>query len=427
MKRVIFVLCCVIAAVVLIINPKTDARLMTADAADNIEEADHAVLSPEPKASPEPSLIPAADPVPTTDPEPPTTTTLSISAAGDLMCLYGQLASARKGGEYIFDQCFAEITPIISGADIAMGNFETLVAESFDYTGSNKYEDRTIVPDDGSAPYTTSVRVGGNPKLNAPESFLKAVADCGFDVLATANNHAFDRGSKGIIETMNKLDEYGIYHTGSYALPEDKVPLIVTKNGISIGIVSYTDISNCKPGSDDNYMLDRYKEELLFADIEAVKQSGAEFVIVYIHWGSENTHKVSSRQRKIAQFIADSGADIIFGSHAHCTQPFDTVETQRGPVPVIYSFGNFISSMGRTINTDSVIVNLVLEKSYISGKTVIKSLTYIPTLCRDTSAGSFIVLPTTPDYIASSQYASSLESSRQRTIDVLGETVALPE
>ena len=92
--------------------------------------------------------------------------------------------------------------------------------------------------------------------------------------------------------------------------------------------------------------------EFLATDIAAVKQAGAEFVIFYIYTGGDaNTHTVTSRQRKMAQVIADAGADIIFGSHPHCTQTFDSVETQHGTVPVIYSLGNFLSSMGRTINT----------------------------------------------------------------------------
>ena len=424
MKNILFAILCFVTAFVLLIVPNTDTGLMAADVP---EETPVVKTTPEPTLAPSPSLIPWVEPAPTPDPTPPPTTTLNIAAVGDLMCLYGQLTSARKGGEYVFDECFAQVEPILSSADLTIGNFETLVAKSFPYTKANSYAEKTITPSDGSAPYTTTVRVSGNPKLNAPESYLKAVVACGFDVLVTANNHAYDRGSQGIVETMSKLDEYGMYHTGSYALPEDKVPLVVNKNGINIGVVSYTDISNNKPKSSDAYMLDRYNKELLAADIEAVKQAGAEFVMVYIHWGNSNTHKVTSRQRKMAQFIADSGADIIFGSHAHCTQTFDTIETQRGTVPVLYSFGNFLSSMGRTMNKDSVIVNLVLEKNYTDEAVVIKELTYIPTLCRATNEGDYVVLPATPEYIETSPYASSLEKSRQRTINDLGQNVATPK
>lgn len=423
MKKVIFLIL-ILAAAVLIINPQNVMPVQSGA----LDSENLVIIKPTPVPTPERTPVKAHIPEPTPDPTLPPITSVTVAAVGDLMCLSAQLSCAKHGGEYDFYPCFEQIKPIISGADIAMGNLETLVAESFPYTKPNKYQEKTITPSDGSPPYTTRVRVSGSPKLNAPESYLRAVVDCGFDVLATANNHSFDRKHEGIVETMEQLEKYGVHHTGSYALPEDKVPLIVTKYGINIGVVSYTDISNRKPNSTtEAYMLDRYEEGPLTADIEAIRQAGADFVVVYIHWGKENTHKTTSRQRKMAQFIADSGANIILGSHSHCTQPFACIKTERGEnVPVIYSMGNLVSSMGRTMNKDSVILQFVLEKDYNSGNTKLVELAYIPTLCRGTDAGNFIVLPTTEEYVAESPYASSLLKSRDRTIKVLEDTVATP-
>lgn len=424
MKKVIFVILCVAAAAVLIINPQSAAPTQSAPLdSDNL-----VIVTPTPEPTPVRTPVKAHIPEPTPDPTPPSKTRVTVAAVGDLMCLAGQLSAARHGGEYDFYHVFEQIKPIITEADVAMGNLETLVAESFPLTKPNQYEEKTITPSDGSAPYTTRVRISGSPKLNAPESYLSAVIDCGFDVLATANNHSFDRKHEGIVETMEQLEKYGVLHTGSYAAPEDKVPLIVNKNGINIGVVSYTDISNQKPNkTTEAYMLDRYEEEPLAADIAAVREAGAEFVVVYIHWGDENTHKTISSQRKMAQFIADAGADIILGSHSHSTQPFALMGTERGAnVPVIYSMGNLVSSMGRTMNKDSVILQFTLEKDYNSGVTQLVDLSYIPTLCRATDAGNFIVLPTHEEYVAESPYASSLLKSRKRTIKVLEDTVATP-
>lgn len=423
-NKIIFSIFCVLVIIVLLITPQN--AVPTQSAAHNIDNLVIVTPTPEPTPVPTPVKTPAPEPTPSPTPAPPTRVT--VVAVGDLMCLAGQLSSARSGGEYDFYTVFEQIKPIISEADIAMGNLETLVAESFPLTKPNEYTEETVIPSDGSAPYTTRVRIGGSPKLNAPESYLSAVVDCGFDVLATANNHSFDRKHQGIVETMEQLEKYGVLHTGSYAAPEDKVPLIITRHCIKIGVVSYTDISNQKPNNTtEAYMLDRYDEESIAADIEATKQAGADFVVVYIHWGKENTHKTTSRQRKMAQFMADAGADIILGSHSHCTQPFALLETERGAsVPVIYSMGNLVSSMGRTINKDSVILHFTLEKDYNSGVTQLVELSYIPTLCRGTDEGNFIVLPTHEEYVAQSPYASSLLKSRKRTIKVLEDTVATP-
>ncbi|MEL7604117.1 MAG: CapA family protein, partial [Bacillota bacterium] len=162
--------------------------------------------------------------------------------------------------------------------------------------------------------------------------------------------------------------------------------------------------------------------------IAAAWEAGADFVIVYMHWGKENTHTVIRRQRTIAQELADAGANLILGSHPHCTQEFDLLETEHGNVPVIYSLGNFVSSMaGRAINRDGMILKFVIEKDNVTGETTLQALSYIPTCCSTTSEGRFVVLPASEAYIAESPYANALQSSRERTIDVLGTDIATPE
>ncbi len=223
---------------------------------------------------------------------------------------------------------------------------------------------------------------------------------------------------------MNKLDEYGVPHTGAYAKPEDKKPLIVDVKGVRLGILAYTNVLNNKPNSRNAYMVDRYKEELVASDIQAAKEAGADFIMVCVHWGTEHTHKPTSGQRKMASFIANAGADIILGAHPHCTQPFESIETDRGAVPVLYSLGNFISSMGQTIHKDGVIVSLVLEKAADTGETSVADLSYIPTLCAESGKGRFAVYPADSASLKGSPIESRLNASRKRTIDVLTENVA---
>ena len=377
---------------------------------------------PTPTETPEPTSAETSEPTPTPVPEP---TQVTILAVGDLLCLSAQLSAANTGDGYSFDYCFSEIKEVISSADLAIANLETLVAEGFSYTGSAPVTEIIVESEDGSGPVPTTTR--GNTKINAPETFLSAVADCGFDVLTNANNHIYDRGSDGIIQTVQKLDEYGIAHTGAYATEEEKTPLIVDVEGINIAILAYTDILNNRPGSDNAYMIDTYSEEQVTSDIAAAKDAGADYVIVSMHWGTEHTHNPTSTQRVMAQFIADAGADIILGSHSHCTQPMEYIETARGSVPVIYSLGNFISSMSKTMHNDGVILSIELEKEYETGSTSLVSLTYIPTLCTTTSAGRFVVLPADLASINESDMASSLEDSRERTVDILGDAVATPQ
>ncbi len=342
----------------------------------------------------------AADEMPVS----PAPTRVSVLAAGDLMCLYAQLGAAKTAAGYQFDQCFYGIRQRVSSADLAIANLETLVASGYPYTGRKPRS--------------------GYTRINAPDSFLSAVKSCGFDVLTTANNHTYDYKADGIVKTMKKLDQFGLFHTGAYAAQTDKKPLICDVKGVRIGIVAYTDVLNNRPSGADAHMIDIYSESRVSADIASARKGGADFVIVYMHWGRENTHKITGRQQTAARFIANAGADMILGSHSHCVQPFAYIKTARGNVPVIYSMGNLVSSMSRSINKDGVLVTIVLEKNPDTGVTKIVKMTYLPTFCTTTSAGKFVVMPASAAAAASSK---ALKSSRARTLKVLGSHVAQPE
>jgi|GEM_PF-362205 len=328
---------------------------------------------------------------------------IKISAVGDLMCLYAQLSAARENGVYGFDYCYNEVKSRITGADIAIGNLETLIAKGHPYTARH---------------YT------GNPKINGPETFLSAAAGCGFDVLVNANNHIFDYKYDGINKTLQKVEEYGFLHTGAYAQGEERKQLVIDVKGIKIAVLAYADHINNRPRNVEGVNV--YKESLVKSDIAEAKSAGAEFIIVYIHWGKERTHRVTSAQKKAAKAIAEAGADIILGSHPHCTQGTALINTDHGPVPVFYSLGNFLSSMGATICKDSIIVNMTLEKDGQTGETKLSSLTYTPTFCTAFSGRRFVILPADLSYIAQSGKAKILKASRTRTIRVLGTKVAQP-
>lgn len=356
-------------------------------------------------ASSSPLQTPTPSPSPTPPPEP---IRVSVIATGDMMCLYGQLNAAREDGDYAFDYCFNEIREKVSSADLAIGNLETLIAEGHKYTGPS---------------------VNNTPRLNAPESYLSAVVNCGFDVLIVANNHIYDREADGIVKTLQKIDEYGVEYVGAYVSSQARAPLIIDVKGIKIAILAYTDHLNADPEINEDIinMIDMYDEDRIIASIDASRAAGADYIIVYMHWGKENTHKVNSTQEEMAGFVANAGADIIIGSHPHCIQCDEIIETDRGGVPVFYSLGNLISSMGRNINKDSVLLNLVLKKDQVTGETILEDTSYTPTLCTSTDAGSNVVLPADLESISQSEKAAALNASRDRTVEVMSDNIARPE
>ena len=76
--------------------------------------------------------------------------------------------------------------------------------------------------------------------------------------------------------------------------------------------------------------------EKLYEAVRVAKEKHR-YVIVYIHWGTENVLEPDYLQLEQAKGLAEAGADLIVGNHSHCLQPVDIVDG----VPVIYSLANF--------------------------------------------------------------------------------------
>ena len=85
----------------------------------------------------------------------------------------------------------------------------------------------------------------------------------------------------------------------------------------------------------------------------AEAKENSDFVIVYIHWGTEGEEKPDWSQPGMAKSLAEAGADLIIGDHPHVLQPL----TRINDTPVIYSVGNFWFNSS-TLNTCLVKVTL---------------------------------------------------------------------
>lgn len=250
----------------------------------------------------------------------------TILFAGDAMQHQAQLDQALLEGDgkrYDYSECFRWIAPEITEADYAVVNLE--------------------VPLGGGPRYS------GYPCFSAPDSFAQALADAGFDMMLTANNHCLDSGMKAARRTLTALDSLGIDHAGTFHDATDrskKVPLIKEINGIRFGFLNYTYGTNGIPAKDgmEVALIDK---EIISKEMRQTREAGAEILVVMMHWGIEYVLKENAIQRNLAQFLIDNGADMVIGGHPHVIQPMKMIrDEKRGQdVPVVYSLGNFISNM----------------------------------------------------------------------------------
>lgn len=289
-----------------------------------------------------------------------------IIAVGDLLCLNAQLSYAKRGSSYSFDYVFGAIKGDLASCDLAIGNLETCLAGQS--AGLTTPAQREPVLDDNGEPVLDEngkpkTKTLSLPKINAPLSFADAIKNAGFGFVVTANNHTMDKGNSGVSATISALKERNIKFTGTSS-DGDRHIEVMDINGIKTSILSYTMFINSgtEPPA-HSYTVNMYSKSACAADIAAARELGADYVIVYIHWGDEN-RPVNQSQRITAQEIADAGADLILGSHPHVLQSAEYLRsrTDNNRVLCVYSLGNFISSMATVANKDTVTLHIKLRR-----------------------------------------------------------------
>ncbi len=306
--------------------------------------------------------------------------------AGDAMQHQGQLDQALQEGDgktYDYSECFRWIAPTITEADYAVVNLE--------------------VPLGGGPRYS------GYPCFSAPDSYAQALADAGFDMMLTANNHCLDSGMKAARRTLWALDSLGIDHTGTFHNAADrkaKVPYIKNVNGINFGFLNYTYGTNGIPVRDGMEVAYIDKKKIA-EEMKQTRDAGAEIVVVMMHWGIEYVLRENAIQRDLADFLIKNGADMVIGGHPHVIQPMKMVrdESRNQEVPVVYSLGNLISNMNTGDTRGGAYMRVRVERDE-DGKARVKWADYDTFYCaKPTGKGSnYTVIPSNrPDLIPAGQ------------------------
>lgn len=300
-------------------------------------------------------IIPEEEPI-------PEDINITMSVIGDIMCHDSQYKDAyvKESDTYDFSYVFSDIQKHIQTADIAVGNLETTFAGK--ERGYSNY-----------------------PTFNTPEQLAYNLKTLGIDVLSTANNHSLDKGYKGIVSTLDFLDNAGIAHTGTYRTEEEQNQILVQNvQGITIAFLSFTYGTNGIPvPSGKDYCVNLIDEDLILKQINLAKEQNPDMICVFMHWGVEYQTKQNKTQENLADLLFKNGVDVILGGHPHVLQPMEKREItlEDGTTKdgfIIYSLGNFISGQNKLPRQSSAILDLGITKNGETGKISIDEVTYTP-------------------------------------------------
>lgn len=276
---------------------------------------------------------------------------VTLAFGGDILFdpAYSVMASLLQRSNGIYDSISEDLMDEMKDADIMMINNE------FPYSSRG-------IPTEGKQ-FTFRAR---------PES-ASILEEMGVDIVSLANNHAYDYGEDAFLDTLDTLAGIGMPYVGAGRnLEEASKPVYFIAGDIKIAIVSATQIErldnpDTKGATDDSAGVFRCLNPDRLLDAVREAKENSDFVVVYIHWGTENTVEVDWAQLDQAPKIADAGADLIIGDHPHCLQPIEYVNG----VPVVYSLGNFWFN---SKELDTCIVKAVV------GEDGLRSLQFIPAL-----------------------------------------------
>ena len=249
--------------------------------------------------------------------------------------------AGRQNGIY---DCLSEnLRQTLSGADICMLNNEFPYSRQGSPTPNKKYTFRAD-----------------------PDS-VKYMKELGVDIVSLANNHAYDYGPDALLDTFSTLEDAGIPYVGAGRnLQDAEKPVYFTAGGMKIAIVSATQIErndppDTKQATDTTPGVLRTLDPEKFDSVISAAKSSADFVIVYVHWGTENVNEYEASQKQLAESFVQSGADLILGDHPHVLQGFEYVDD----VPVLYSLGNFWFS---SKDLDNGVVKVTLKDKKLSSE-----------------------------------------------------------
>src|SRR5213594_96149 len=246
------------------------------------------------------------------------TDTLRLYAVGDIN-LGRRVAKQRLlEGDTLYP--FRALLDTLRGADITFGNLES-----------------PITPD--SSPVPDSVGV-----FTAPPAAAPALARAGFDIVSTANNHAWDGGQAAVEETMHQLTRAGVLFVGSaYGRDMAEQPVIVRRRGWRVAFFAVTRAWNPAPRDFYHHAGAGYvawgDPQWIYPAIRRVREGGrADLIVVSVHGGTEYVDAPPAPLREFLEGLIDAGADVVLAHHPHVLQP---VVWHHGK-PIVQSLGNFI-------------------------------------------------------------------------------------
>lgn len=230
-----------------------------------------------------------------------------------------------------------------------------------------------------------------NYNYNSPKNVVETMSKLGFNMMALASYHSYDKGIEAIKNTVSSVVENNYVYAGVNDTSENRLKNnIIEKNGLKIAILSYT------LGTDEivhnQFSVDVYTDDLVKTDVDKIKND-VDVIMVHIDWSSIKSQEVTEEQKRIANYLSSLGVNVVVGNTGYTIQPIEMINDTL----VCYSLGNLLSGHYAVDSRISAVVdfNLKVSKSLTEKKVTFEDISVLFTYAYNQDNVAYKVIPFT--------------------------------
>lgn len=208
---------------------------------------------------------------------------------------------------------YGDLLPMMQETDLAVVNLECVLMD----------DDLQPIVKDGIA-------------IQVPTSTIAGLSIVPFHLACLANNHTFDYGVEGLIETQKLLRRHHVQSVGAGLCAEEAEKARILQFGntrLAVVNVAEGEEARSVNGGPGVASLDLSR---LRAQLSSL-QAQAEVLMVVVHAGREHLPVPAPYIRAIYRSLVDAGADLVIGHHPHVPQGIELYRS----APIVYDLGNF--------------------------------------------------------------------------------------
>ena len=221
-------------------------------------------------------------------------------------------------------------------------------------------------------------------ELVVPVEVLRMLSLGGVNTVALGFGRAWEQGTAGVAATRSAAQSAGLRVIGAFAEETEAETALSIREigGIRVALLHFTQTLSSRSKSS---LKKEGKPSLLPLTDDAperiaqARQLGAQAVIVSVHWGSEGKTAPTAAQRRIAQEMAEAGADVILGSGARRVQPAEWLPGAEGRNTLcLWDLGCLLSDARGDGAVAGMLARMTLRLDG-TGALRVENLRYLPT------------------------------------------------